>query len=97
MHFFYAACPGGEGAVLKTVGCERLAGSNPVCSASRKEVTMKQEIRVIIETSDAFGDKQFFCPWCKNILIVSWKEAIERKDINTCLQCGGKVLVNLKH
>lgn len=29
-----AACPGGEGAVLKTVGCNSLAGSNPVCSAS---------------------------------------------------------------
>ena len=26
----YAVCPGGEGAVLKTVGCKRLAGSNPV-------------------------------------------------------------------
>ena len=29
-----AACPGGEGAVLKTVGCNSLAGSNPVCSDS---------------------------------------------------------------
>lgn len=28
-----AACPGGEGAVLKTVGPRGLAGSNPVCSA----------------------------------------------------------------
>ena len=27
------ACPGGEGAVLKTVGLKRFAGSNPVCSA----------------------------------------------------------------
>ena len=26
----FAVCPGGEGAVLKTVGCKRLAGSNPV-------------------------------------------------------------------
>ena len=26
----YAVCPGGEGAVLKTVGLKRLAGSNPV-------------------------------------------------------------------
>lgn len=29
---YFAACPGGEGAVLKTVGCERLARSNRVCS-----------------------------------------------------------------
>lgn len=28
-----AVCPGGEGAVLKTVGCNRLAGSNPVHGA----------------------------------------------------------------
>lgn len=25
-----AVCPGSEGAVLKTVGCKRLAGANPV-------------------------------------------------------------------
>ena len=30
---FFAACPGGEGAVLKTVGPKGLAGSNPVCGA----------------------------------------------------------------
>lgn len=33
-----AVCPGGDGAVLKTVGCKRLAGSNPVygvCSKNR--------------------------------------------------------------
>lgn len=30
----YAVCPGGEGAVLKTVGCKRLAGSNPVYGAT---------------------------------------------------------------
>lgn len=30
--FYFAACPGGEGAVLKTVGPKGLAGSNPVCS-----------------------------------------------------------------
>lgn len=29
----YAVCPGGEGAVLKTVGLKGLAGSNPVCGA----------------------------------------------------------------
>ena len=29
----YAVCPGGEGAVLKTVGSKGLAGSNPVCGA----------------------------------------------------------------
>lgn len=29
----HAVCPGGEGAVLKTVGLKRLAGSNPVCGA----------------------------------------------------------------
>lgn len=28
-----AACPGGEGAVLKTVGLKGLAGSNPVYGA----------------------------------------------------------------
>ena len=32
-HFLYAACPGGEGAVLKIVGLKGLAGSNPVRSA----------------------------------------------------------------
>lgn len=30
---YHAACPGGEGAVLKTVGGKTFAGSNPVCSA----------------------------------------------------------------
>ena len=29
----YAVCPGGEGAVLKTVGLKGLAGSNPVNGA----------------------------------------------------------------
>ena len=29
----YAVCPGGEGADLKSVGCKRLAGSNPVHGA----------------------------------------------------------------
>lgn len=29
----YAVCPGGEGAVLKTVGPQGLAGSNPVHGA----------------------------------------------------------------
>lgn len=29
----YAVCPGGEEAVLKTVGLKGLAGSNPVCGA----------------------------------------------------------------
>ena len=29
----YAVCPGGEGAVLKTVGRKRFAGSNPVHGA----------------------------------------------------------------
>lgn len=33
----YAVCPGGEGAVLKTVGCKRLAGSNPVCGVCLKK------------------------------------------------------------
>ena len=33
-YHLYAVCPGGEGAVLKTVGCNRLAGSNPVHGAS---------------------------------------------------------------
>ena len=32
----YAVCPGGEGAVLKTVGLKGLAGSNPVHGAIRK-------------------------------------------------------------
>ena len=30
----YAVCPGGEGADLKSVGCKRLAGSNPVHGAT---------------------------------------------------------------
>ena len=30
---YYAVCPGGEGAVLKTVGLKGLAGSNPVHGA----------------------------------------------------------------
>lgn len=34
----YAVCPGGEGAVLKTVGFKRLAGSNPVHSAEEREI-----------------------------------------------------------
>ena len=29
----YAVCPGGEEVVLKTIGCKRLAGSNPVYCA----------------------------------------------------------------
>ena len=39
----YAVCPGGEGAVLKTVGLKGLAGSNPVHGAKVKvkEVIMK--------------------------------------------------------
>ena len=40
-HRSYAVCPGGEGAVLKTVGCKRLAGSNPVhgaCSSKSKYI-----------------------------------------------------------
>ncbi len=32
-NLIYAVCPGGEGAVLKTVGLFGLAGSNPVCGA----------------------------------------------------------------
>lgn len=32
----YAGCPGGEGADLKSVGCKRLAGSNPVPCAKAK-------------------------------------------------------------
>ena len=31
--YFFAVCPGGEGAVLKTVGPKGLAGSNPVYGA----------------------------------------------------------------
>ena len=33
----YAVCPGGEGAALKTVGCKRLAGSNPVYGVCLKK------------------------------------------------------------
>ena len=33
-----AACPGGEGAVLKTVGPKGLAGSNPVCGVNNYAV-----------------------------------------------------------
>ena len=32
-HYWIAVCPGGEGAVLKTVGRQRFAGSNPVHGA----------------------------------------------------------------
>ena len=32
--FYFAVCPGGEGAVLKTVGPKGLAGSNPVRGVS---------------------------------------------------------------
>ena len=42
--YFFAVCPGGEGAVLKTVGPKGLAGSNPVygvlgiwCNGSTKD------------------------------------------------------------
>lgn len=31
--FLYAACPGGEGVAWKAMGCNSLAGSNPVRSA----------------------------------------------------------------
>ena len=31
---YFAVCPGGEGAVLKTVGPKGLAGSNPVYGVS---------------------------------------------------------------
>ena len=31
--YYYAVCPGGEEAVLKTVGLKGLAGSNPVHGA----------------------------------------------------------------
>ena len=34
----YAAFPSGEGAVLKTVGCERLVGSNPMCSVKLMQI-----------------------------------------------------------
>lgn len=34
----YSVCPGGEGAVLKTVGCKRLAGSNPVYGVCLKKI-----------------------------------------------------------
>ena len=36
----YAACPGGEGAVLKTVDQKWFAGSNPVCSAFEQVVLL---------------------------------------------------------
>ena len=34
----YAACPGGEDAVLKTVDLKGFAGSNPVCSAEGSSI-----------------------------------------------------------
>ena len=34
----YAACPGGEDAVLKTVDPKGFAGSNPVCSAEGSSI-----------------------------------------------------------
>ena len=36
----YAACPGGEDAVLKTVDPKGFAGSNPVCSAFEQAVLL---------------------------------------------------------
>ena len=36
----YAVCPGGEGAVLKTVDQKWFAGSNPVCSVYRSVVQL---------------------------------------------------------
>ena len=34
----FAACPGGEDAVLKTVDPKGFAGSNPVCSANGSSI-----------------------------------------------------------
>lgn len=39
----YAVCPGGEGAVLKTVGLKGLAGSNPVHGAIYRGITQRLE------------------------------------------------------
>ena len=36
-------CPGGEGAVLKTVGLKGLVGSNPVHGAIYREITQRLE------------------------------------------------------
>lgn len=33
LHHLFAVCPGGEGAVLKTVGRKRFVGSNPMHGA----------------------------------------------------------------
>ena len=38
MEKVFAVCPGGEGAVLKTVGLRGLAGSNPVYGAFFEEL-----------------------------------------------------------
>ena len=43
LHHLFAVCPGGEGAVLKTVGRKRFVGSNPmhgaiISGSSKKEM-----------------------------------------------------------
>lgn len=50
----YAACPGGEGADLKSVGCKRLAGSNPVRSAIIKT---KGELLMITRTIEHYQNR----------------------------------------
>lgn len=40
-NIYYAVCPGGEGAVLKTVGLYGLAGSNPVCGVKKSGIIDK--------------------------------------------------------
>lgn len=45
-------CPGGEGAVLKTVGPKGLAGSNPVHGASGKSARKEEEIMKVCNITD---------------------------------------------
>ena len=41
-----AVCPGGEGAVLKIVGCKRLAGSNPVYGACYDDSRLTHVVQI---------------------------------------------------
>ena len=44
----YAVCPGGEGADLKSVGCKRLAGSNPVHGARGQDESPNRGYRTLV-------------------------------------------------
>ena len=49
-NLIYAVCPGGEGAVLKTVGLKGLAGSNPVCGVKKSGI-IDNDLRSVLQLS----------------------------------------------